>query len=77
MRSNLFVPSFNKKYINKILITNFDNYIFDLEDSVPDNKKEVARKNIKYFFKKNVKSKNFMFRINGIHSNDFKKGLKR
>ncbi len=76
MRSNLFIPSFNKKYIDKILITNFDNYIFDLEDSVPDNKKEVARKNIKYFLKKNVKSKNFMFRINGIHSNNFKKDLK-
>ena len=76
MRSNLFIPSFNKEYIDKILITNFDNYIFDLEDSVPDNKKEVARKNIKYFLKKNVKSKNFMFRINGIHSNNFKKDLK-
>ena len=61
MRSNLFIPSFNRKYIDKILRTNFDNYIFDLEDSVPENKKDIARKNIKFFFKKKIKFKNFKF----------------
>ena len=76
MRSNLFIPSFNRKYIDKILRTNFDNYIFDLEDSVPENKKDIARKNIKFFFKKKIKFKNFMFRINSIQSNNFKKDLK-
>ena len=76
MRSNLFIPSSNQKYIDKILKTKFDNYIFDLEDSVPENKKEIARKNIKFFFKKNIKSKHFMFRINSIQSNNFKKDLK-
>ena len=61
MRSNLFIPSFNRKYIDKILITNFDNYIFDLEDSVPGNKKDIARKNIKHFFKKKLNPKILCF----------------
>jgi citrate lyase subunit beta/citryl-CoA lyase len=71
MRSNLFIPAFNQKYLKKILVTNFDSYIFDLEDSVPSDKKNLARYNIKNFFKKKI-NKLFFFRINEIRSKYFK-----
>jgi citrate lyase subunit beta / citryl-CoA lyase len=47
IRSLLFVPSDNLKFINKIKILKSDAYILDLEDSVPLSKKIQARKNIK------------------------------
>lgn len=71
MRSNLFVPAYNQKYIDNIKKTNFDYYIFDLEDSVPKNKKKIARFNIRKFFK-DKNNKNFFFRINSLDSEYFK-----
>ena len=75
MRSNLFVPAYNKKYIANINKTNFDSYIFDLEDSVPSNKKKIARSNIKEFFIKKKHKKLFFFRINPSDSKYFKEDI--
>jgi len=75
MRSNLFVPANNTKYIANIDNTNFDSYIFDFEDSVSSNEKKTARSNIKKFFIKKKYKKLFFFRINPIGSKYFKEDI--
>ena len=42
-RSLIFVPSNSEKYINKAKTLNADIVCFDLEDSVPNNQKDLAR----------------------------------
>ena len=47
IRSILFIPSYNIKFLNKIDTLKPDAFILDLEDSVPFSQKIQARKNIR------------------------------
>jgi citrate lyase subunit beta/citryl-CoA lyase len=46
-RSLLFIPTHNDKFVEKAHIRGADAYILDLEDSVPIELKDVARKKVK------------------------------
>ncbi len=51
-RSLLFTAGHNLRYLNKSFTTNADAIVFDLEDAVPWNKKDEARKILKDFLSK-------------------------
>ncbi|MEM4911822.1 MAG: aldolase/citrate lyase family protein, partial [Metallosphaera sp.] len=46
-RSQLYVPSVNKRMIEKSVEIPADSIVFDLEDSVPLEDKEKARENLR------------------------------
>lgn len=69
LRSLLFVPADKMKMLDKIDILNSDAFILDLEDSVSDNNKEIARENIKSKLSRlNDTGKHIFIRINGLGS---------
>ena len=74
-RSNLFVPAHIKKYYQFINKINVDNYILDLEDSVPKNKKNYARTLIKKLFLNSKKIKNIFIRINDKNTQEYSKDI--
>ena len=61
----LFVPGHKEKYFNKLDKINPDCFIFDLEDSVPDDKKNTAIEKInKNLSKKHIINKDIFVRVN-------------
>lgn len=75
-RSWLFVPAINKKFFDKLEQLNCDVVIFDLEDSVLDDCKDEARKNLNELDFKKLKDKEIAIRINSVRSPFFKKECK-
>ncbi len=72
MRSCLFTPASNRKYIEKSLHAGADVVILDLEDSVPPDRRQEARDNIKEFALNGSFANTRVFvRINEIDSKDF------
>ena len=77
-RSLIFVPSNSEKYINKAKTLNADIVCFDLEDSVPNNQKDLARQLIKSALtaRTTYQARNVYARINsfdsGMTSDDLK-----
>lgn len=77
-RSLIFVPSNSEKYINKAKTLNADIVCFDLEDSVPNNQKDLARQLIKSALtaRATYQARNVYARINsfdsGMTSDDLK-----
>jgi citrate lyase subunit beta / citryl-CoA lyase len=77
-RSLIFVPSNSEKYINKAKTLNADIVCFDLEDSVPNNQKGLARQLIKSALtvRTTYRARNVYARINsfdsGMTSDDLK-----
>lgn len=72
LRSFMFVPAFNRKFIEKALMSNADAIILDMEDSVPRDKRADARKMILEYGEKGMLHKKKVFiRINEIESMDF------
>lgn len=70
LRSMLYVPTYKKKFFEKISNFNADAIILDLEDSVPAQFKEESRKNIAEFlndYEVNHGKKLFV-RLNSIES---------
>ena len=61
LRSILFLPAHNKKFLKKIYTTSADAIAFDLEDGVPRKDLKLAR-NVEDCLKK--KQKKFFVRIN-------------
>ncbi len=53
-RTLLFTAGHNLKYLNKSFTTDADAIVFDLEDAVPINKKDLARKTLKEFLSKEL-----------------------
>lgn len=51
-RSILFIPGNKLKWMENLNTTYADAFILDLEDSVPDEEKEQARKNVSYIIDK-------------------------
>lgn len=71
MRSLLYVPAYNEKYLLSALKTEADVVILDLEDSVPYSKKGKARENLK---KVSAESENFnghiIVRLNSLEAHE-------
>lgn len=45
-----FIPADNRKLISKVPLLEVDQIIFDLEDAVSDERKQLARRNIEAFY---------------------------
>ena len=75
LRSLFFVPSHVQKYLDKIPSLNADAYILDLEDSVPPNMRDLARKNSRHFLDTTDLQFQFLVRINPIEENTFLEDL--
>lgn len=72
LRSLLFLPAYNKKFIEKAICSDADAIILDMEDSVPKEKRCAARKIIEECHKNHMFNKKMTFiRINEIGTSDF------
>jgi len=71
LRSFLFVPGNNKKFIDKAKTLNADIICLDLEDSVPMNDKDSARKTISETLQSRPEFKSEVY----IRANSFESGL--
>lgn len=71
LRSMLYVPAYQKNFLRKIDTLSPDAIILDLEDSIPQDYKVIARRNIFDFFSnfKIRKDMSVFVRINSIESN--------
>jgi citrate lyase subunit beta/citryl-CoA lyase len=68
-RSLIFVPGNNKRFVDKAKALQADIICFDLEDSVPSNEKDVARKIIAEALTWRIQYKSsFYLRINSLDS---------
>ena len=74
-RSFHFIPAHKIHLFKKINELNSDHYIFDLEDAVPEELKDLARHNLRDFFKNNS-TENCWIRINEAGSKFFSSDLK-
>lgn len=78
LRSFLFVPAHNKKFIENAINCKADALILDLEDAVPQDKKQIARDTLDEYFAKGVfKDKCVFIRINEIDSIEFVKDMRQ
>ena len=74
LRSFLFLPAHNKRFIMKALESDADAIILDLEDAVPKSRKNDARENIRLSAESGeLKKKTVFVRINHIGTEDFVK----
>lgn len=72
LRSFMFVPAYNRKFIEKALVSNADAIILDMEDAVPGDKRADARKMILEYGKTGkFQQKKIFIRINEMESMDF------
>lgn len=73
LRSFMFLPAHNRKFIDKAITSEADAVILDLEDGVPPFKRAEARENIKDYSNKGLLDhrKNIFIRINPIETEDF------
>lgn len=72
LRSFMFLPAYNRKFIEKAVYSDADAIILDMEDSVPCIKREEARQIIiEYHDSGLFKNKMTFIRINSIGTNDF------
>lgn len=77
LRSMLFVPAYKERYIYKALTSNTDAIILDLEDSIPNNEKKVARNNIKIGLENgDFKDSQVFVRLNSLESEQLFEDLK-
>lgn len=77
LRSMLFVPSYNVKFLESSLTKKADALIFDLEDSVPEEFRPKAREILKTFLdREELKGKKIFIRLNPIESNMLEEDLK-
>ncbi|MBB4954815.1 citrate lyase subunit beta/citryl-CoA lyase [Agrobacterium vitis] len=68
-RSIISVPAINRRALEKSLSLDCDGLIFDLEDSVADDKKAEARDNLRALFEhKDVNDRELIIRVNGSTS---------
>jgi citrate lyase subunit beta/citryl-CoA lyase len=78
MRSKLFVPAVRPDLFVKAIGTAADAVCFDLEDSVPSNRKSEAREYLDTFLSSSVSdiSKLLLVRVNHVNSMEFLHDLK-
>ena len=75
-RSLFFVPAHIEKFLEKSIQLEADIIILDLEDSVPNKLKKLARKNIELYATKIKSLKPLFVRINSINSSEAKSDIK-
>lgn len=68
LRTMMFVPGYKIKFLEKAKNFNADALILDLEDSVPYQYKEQARKNIKEFLDANAFFQQVYIRVNALET---------
>lgn len=72
LRSFMFLPAYNQKFIDKALNSDADALILDMEDSVPVEQRQAARENIIEYNNKGLfANKSIFIRINEIGTVDF------
>ena len=73
LRSFMFLPAHNRRFLDKSIVCDADAVILDLEDSVPCFRKEEARQNIIAYSEQGLldRRKNVFVRINSIESEEF------
>lgn len=72
LRSFMFLPAYNCKFIDKALNCDADALILDMEDSVPPEQRQMARENIVEYNNKGLfTAKKIFIRINEIDTKDF------
>lgn len=77
LRSMLFLPATNERFVEKALESDADAIILDVEDSVPPANRQEAREKLKQYFAKDLfKEKTVFIRINEIGSEDFIEDIK-
>ncbi|MBO5388799.1 MAG: CoA ester lyase [Lachnospiraceae bacterium] len=77
LRSLLFVPAYNKKFLDSSMKQNADALIFDLEDSVPYEYKAQARVVLKDFLNtEDFTNKQIFIRLNPVESDLLLEDLK-
>lgn len=76
MRSLMFVPAHNQKFLDSSLRRDADVLLLDIEDSVPVTDKQIARDNIKEFVKRPEAQGKLIFpRVNDRESGELLKDL--
>ena len=75
MRSLMFVPAHNQELLASSLRRNADVLLLDIEDSVPQCDKQMARDNVKVFVNKNGGGKLIFPRVNDRESGELLKDL--
>ena len=73
LRSFMFLPAHNKRFLDKAIVSEADAVILDLEDSVPPFRRPEARENIAAYSEQGLfnQRKNIFIRINPIDTEDF------
>ena len=73
LRSFMFLPAHNRKFLDKAIESNADAVILDLEDGVPPSKRAEARENIRIYSENGLLNsrKNVFIRTNPINTDDF------
>lgn len=78
LRSMLFVPAYNTRFIDKALMGDADAIILDMEDSIPPELRQEARNTITGYFDRGAfKGKNIFIRINDLESKDFLEDIRQ
>lgn len=78
LRSPMFVPAFNRRYIDKAILSSADALILDVEDSVPDENKPEAREILAEYFARGVfRDRQVFIRVNATTTPFFEDDLKK
>lgn len=76
LRSMLYVPSYNEKFIQKALESAADAIIFDFEDSCPLEKEEEGRRLVREFLNRGaLRGRQVILRINELGTSSLAKDL--
>ena len=77
MRSILFLPLDKPERIPKAIASGADKVIFDLEDGLAKDKKDIGRENFINFANSNFndQQEKFLIRINGLDTEDYNEDL--
>lgn len=77
LRSMLFVPAYNEKFLKKAVNCEADAIIFDMEDSVPKGKRPEAREILNKYLQMGVfHGKQLFLRVNKLGTDDLPEDLK-
>lgn len=77
LRSMLFVPGYNEKFLTKAIDCDADALILDLEDSVPAVNRPLARELIhKFLTNRAFANKQIFIRVNELQTKDLEEDLK-
>lgn len=77
LRSMLFVPAYKEKFLEKAITCEADAIIFDMEDGVPEGKREEARQVLRTYLERGVfQGRQLFLRVNELGSQDLQEDFK-